>query len=233
MNLEWTTQKRKVKDLKGFDKNPRKLTNKQRSELRRSFEKFNLAEIPAVDVDGTILAGNQRVKTLIDLGRGDEEIDVRVPNRLLTDEERKEYVLRSNKNGADWDMSILLESFDESMLLDVGFKGAELQKAKNELGEDDDEKDDDFELPDMEIKAFEHWDYIVLVFKNSHDWLHAQQRFGLQDVNESWVKGKRKVGLGRVIDGAQFVQMLDSVEGQIGNDHEPQAVSVRNTTGAE
>lgn len=230
--ITWRTEKRKVSELLGFKANPRKLTNKQRTELRRSLEKFGLAEIPAVDADNTILAGNQRVKTLIDLGRGDDEIDVRIPSRQLTEEERKEYLLRSNKNGADWDMNILLAEFDESMLLDVGFKGAELEKAKSENG-DDESKEDDFEIPDMELKAFESWDYVVLVFKNTHDWLYATQRLGLKNVNESWVKGKKKVGLGRVIDGSQFIQVLDSVEGQVGHHHDSQADAVRDPAGAD
>jgi hypothetical protein len=51
--------------------------------LKRSLKKFNLAELPAINTDGTLVAGNQRVLALSLLGRGDEEIEVRVPNRPL------------------------------------------------------------------------------------------------------------------------------------------------------
>lgn len=118
--LQWHTEKRKINDLKAFDKNPRKLTEQQKQQLVASLQKFNLVEIPAIDVDGKIVAGHQRVSILKALGRGDEEIDLRVPNRPLTDEEFKEYNLRSNKNTGEWDYE-LLSIFGEDVLKDIGF----------------------------------------------------------------------------------------------------------------
>ena len=95
--LTWTTQKRKIKDLLPYEHNPRVLTKEQHTQLKKSLEKFDLAEIPAVDKDtNRIIAGHMRVKILIELGWGEEEIDVRIPNRKLTDEEFKEYNIRSN-----------------------------------------------------------------------------------------------------------------------------------------
>ena len=79
--------------------NPRKLTEKQYQNLKDSLEKFGLAEIPAVNTDNLVLAGHQRLKVLTDLFGKDHAIDVRVPNRKLTDAEAKEYNVRSNKNG--------------------------------------------------------------------------------------------------------------------------------------
>jgi hypothetical protein len=73
------------------------------SDLTRSLKKFNLVEVPAIDLDGKILAGHQRIKALQLLGRGGELIDVRVPNRKLTEKESKEYLIASNKLGGDWD----------------------------------------------------------------------------------------------------------------------------------
>ncbi len=123
--LQWHTEKRKINDLKAFDKNPRKLTEQQKQQLVASLQKFNLVEIPAIDVDGKIVAGHQRVSILKALGRGDEEIDLRVPNRPLTDEEFKEYNLRSNKNTGEWDYE-LLSIFGEDVLKDIGFGDDEL-----------------------------------------------------------------------------------------------------------
>lgn len=119
--LQWTTEKRLVKDLKLWGKNPRKITREQAERLYESLNKFNLVEIPAIDTDNTIIAGHQRITILLALGRGEESIDVRVPNRKLTDDEFQEYNLRSNKNTGEWDYE-LLANFDEAMLLAVGFK---------------------------------------------------------------------------------------------------------------
>jgi site-specific DNA-methyltransferase (adenine-specific) len=50
--------------------------------LLASITKFDLVEIPAVNTDGTIIAGHQRLRLLLELGREREMIDVRVPRRV-------------------------------------------------------------------------------------------------------------------------------------------------------
>lgn len=123
--LKWTTTKRRVKDLLPYEKNPRRLTPEQAAQLRASLEKFNLAEIPAIDTDGRIVAGHQRVAMLKLLGRENETIDVRIPNRKLTPEEFTEYNLRSNKNTGEWDQDLLAQ-VEEDILVSVGFAPNEL-----------------------------------------------------------------------------------------------------------
>lgn len=130
--LCWATISKKVNDLIPQELNPRKINDKQMSELKRSLKKFNLAEIPAIDLDGKILAGHQRVKALQLLGRGEELIDIRVPNRKLTDEESEEYLLASNKLGGEWDFD-LLKSFDMDILEFAGFDKIELSKEWDSL----------------------------------------------------------------------------------------------------
>lgn len=83
--LKWFTVQKKVDDLIPQKINPRKISDKQLKDLKKSLEKYNLVEIPAVDLDGNILAGHQRIRVLKILGRGSELIDVRQPNRKLTD----------------------------------------------------------------------------------------------------------------------------------------------------
>lgn len=149
MKLFWTTQKRKIKDLMPAEYNPRQMTEAQAKELRKSLQKFDLVEIPAIDEDGTILAGHMRVATLIDLGRGEEEIDVRVPNRKLTDKEAMEYNLRSNKNTGEWDMDKLF-AMPEELLGEVGFSNKEIQKlidGHTEAKEDDYDPEEGLKLP--------------------------------------------------------------------------------------
>lgn len=123
--LSWTTVQKRVDDLIPQEINPRKITDKQLSDLKHSLKKFNLVEIPAVDSDGTILAGHQRIKALQLLGRGKELIDIRVPNRKLTEQETKEYLIGSNKLGGDWDYD-LLKSFDFETLSFAGFDPIEI-----------------------------------------------------------------------------------------------------------
>lgn len=67
--LSWHTGKRKVKDLVPCNYNPRILSEEQKQQLTKSLQKFNLAEIPAINTDNTIIAGHQRITALILLGR--------------------------------------------------------------------------------------------------------------------------------------------------------------------
>lgn len=145
--LEWSTVQRKVNDLIPQTINPRKISDKQLSDLRKSFEKFNLVEIPAIDLDGKILAGHQRIKVLQILGRGEELIDVRIPNRQLAEQEAKEYLIGSNKLGGDWDYE-LLKSFDFETLEFAGFDKIEL----GELWDKEKEVSDDNFNIDRELK---------------------------------------------------------------------------------
>lgn len=134
--LYWTTEKRVISTILSHEKNPRKISDAQQKQLKESIAKFNFVEIPAIDKDNTILAGHQRLKVMVLLGRGDEEIDVRVPNRKLTKEERDEYLIRSNKNVGEWDFDIL-KDFDKDILKNIGFTGQELDKIFKGDKEDD------------------------------------------------------------------------------------------------
>lgn len=125
VNLVWRTEKRRVNDLLPHEKNPRVITEKQLADLKRSLKKFNLVEIPAIDTDNKIIAGHQRIKALQLLGRGEEEIEVRTPNRKLTRKEYEDYLLTSNAVGGDWNYD-LLKDFDVDLLIDIGFDDEEL-----------------------------------------------------------------------------------------------------------
>lgn len=60
--LEWKTEKRAISELVKSDINPRKITEEKKEALKRSLEKFNLAEIPCINKDNTVISGNQRLQ---------------------------------------------------------------------------------------------------------------------------------------------------------------------------
>lgn len=126
--LKWHTEKRKVKNLKFYEKNPRKMSDDDKKELSKSIDRFNLVEIPAINTDNMLVAGHQRIDDLLSKGRGDEEIDVRVPNRPLTKKEFREYNIRSNKNHGEFDNDILRKDFTLEELEFFGFDIKETEK---------------------------------------------------------------------------------------------------------
>ncbi len=152
-SLHWRTEKRKVAEIMPWEGNPRKISDEQAEQLKRSLEKFNLVEIPAIDMDNRLIAGHQRVKILLALGRGNEEIDVRVPNRKLTTEEFEEYNVRSNLTTGEFDWE-MLANFDESFLSDVGFSSQELDRIF-EVEEEPETFDLQKELEKLDINTIE------------------------------------------------------------------------------
>lgn len=148
--LEWHTEKLKVKDLVPCNYNPRKITPERLEKLKNSLEKYNLAEIPALNTDKVIIAGHQRVKVLMDLGRGDDLIDVRLPNRTLTDQEFKEYNVVSNISVGYWDVDILEECFADVDLLELGLDINDIELPSDILPDDlkqEEEKETDLTPP--------------------------------------------------------------------------------------
>ncbi len=140
--LVWHTEKRSVNELLPYSGNPRSISDKQMAALKKSLKQFNLVEIPAIDTNSKIIAGHQRIHALQLLGRGNELIDVRIPNRTLTKEEYERYLITSNAVTGDWDFE-KLKTFDLDILLDVGFDEKKLTNIWNESLE---AKDDDFEI---------------------------------------------------------------------------------------
>jgi len=148
--LKWQTKKVKVKDLVQLDINPRKISEQKKQKLIESLEKFDLVEIPAINTDMQIIGGNQRVTALMLVGRGDEEIDVRYPNRKLTPKEVKEYAIISNTHAGEFDFDILQLEFADINMGEIGFDipGLDDWKKQMENALALEAKEDDFEVPE-------------------------------------------------------------------------------------
>lgn len=132
----WNIAKRKVTDLKSYEKNPRKFTKKGLADLKESILKCGDANIITINLDNTVLGGHARLKVMKSLGIKD--VDVKVPERLLTEDEIQEVVIRLNANTAgEWDIEKLDCFFDKEKLgdwgLDIDFELSE----KKEVLEDD------------------------------------------------------------------------------------------------
>ena len=149
-DLNWLTKKAKVKDLIKLEINPRKITKEKQAKLLQSLEKFNLVDIPVVNTDFNIIGGNQRVTALMLAGRGEDEIDVRYPNRRLTDKEVKEYSIISNTHAGEFDFDVLDLEFKEIDLSEIGFDilGLDEWSLKQDKILAAEVTEDDFDVPE-------------------------------------------------------------------------------------
>ena len=117
--MKWVLKKLKVAQLKEWDKNPRQLTEKGLSDLRKSIENFGVAEPLTVNTDYTICGGHGRKKVLQEMGI--KEVDCYLPEKKLTPKQFEELNIRLNKNIAGvWDYDILANEWDAEKLIEWG-----------------------------------------------------------------------------------------------------------------
>lgn len=94
LNLKLT--KKRVLELRPADYNPRTITEAQLQKLKTSIQEFGYV-VPVIwnEKTDTIVSGHQRVKAFLDLGMGDEQIDVVVVN--LDDANERTLNVATNK----------------------------------------------------------------------------------------------------------------------------------------
>jgi hypothetical protein len=166
--MKWSTEKRKVSELVDNEINPRTISAKQKKDLSESLDKFGLAEIPAVNLDNVIIAGHQRIG-LLRASDPKAEIEVRVPDRLLTAEEVKEYMIRSNKNTGHFDYEMLQEKFDADELVNWGFSKNELPFIENEA-----------EVT-KKVCVTPELEYILISFDKADDYFNFIEKVGINE----------------------------------------------------
>ena len=169
--MKWHNEKRKLSELIPYEMNPRQLSVEQHEHLTASLKKFDLAEVPAINTDNTIVAGHQRVRILAELHGLDYEVDVRVPDKKLTKADFEEYLVRSNLNTGEWDFDQLANHFDTEDLVEWGF--------------DDSDFNLDFSDANKEIDVEDFEDNIELKFKLSQDeYAHVTSQLSTIDENK-------------------------------------------------
>ena len=123
--IKWKLVTKKVNELKAYHKNPRNITEQGLKDLKKSVDKFGLAELITINTDNTIIGGHARWQTL--KANGTKECDCLIPNRKLNDKEVEELNIRLNKNIAGtWDFDILANEFEMDDLIEWGFDKIEL-----------------------------------------------------------------------------------------------------------
>lgn len=118
--------KKKIKDLKPADYNPRKINDADFEQLKKSLEKFEAVEPAIINSfegrENIIVGGHQRIKAAKSLGW--KEFPCVMVNLDL--EQEKELNVRLNKNTGEFDFDVLKEEFQKDELLEFGFSDDEL-----------------------------------------------------------------------------------------------------------
>lgn len=119
MTIKWHIEKRKIDDLKHFEKNPRTASKENLNKLNESIKSIGMAQPINITLDNVVLSGNMRLEVLKQ--QGVKEVEVYVPDTELTEKQQKEIVIRMNSIIAgDWDYDLLSSDWEVEDLEEWG-----------------------------------------------------------------------------------------------------------------
>lgn len=195
-------QEMEIKKLKPYPNNPR--NNKASvTKVANSIKEFGFKVPIVIDSKNVIVAGHTRWLAAQTLGL--DQVPVIVADDL-TEEQVRAFRLADNKVGetSEWLMpSLELELLELKDFFDMPSFGFEV--GIEDEGKENSKSQTVYEQ--MELKAFEHWDYLVFVFDNQMDWLNIVSHFGIEKVNAGYGDIK-KVGVGRVVKGKRLLEAI-------------------------
>lgn len=124
LGIKWTAVIKNISELKHWDKNPRSISDVAYARLRDKIKLEGMHQVLTINIDGTVLSGNQRFDILKELGI--KEVWCMVPERELNELECDKVGLQSNIIEGMWDSELLLKNFELPLLLDQGLTRLEI-----------------------------------------------------------------------------------------------------------
>lgn len=128
----------KLKELKLHERNPRKITPEKLDKLTKSITDLpQMMELRPIIVDenNVILGGNMRYRALKKLGYKDIPDEWVKRADQLTEDQKREFVIKDNVGFGDWEIDILQEDYSIDELTDWGLD-IDLNDKSEELEED-------------------------------------------------------------------------------------------------
>jgi len=208
--------------LKPAAYNPRQISDGAMSGLKASLKRFGLVQPLVLNKrTGNLVGGHQRYKALVD--QGVKEADVVVVDLPETEEKALNMTLNNPEiqgeftaGALDILASIEMDAPDlaDDTLLSTLKKTLGAEDFETDGAEEGDDKPVEGEktIPEMELKPFEHFDYILVVANNVQDWNYLCERLGIAKVDATvagLAKKVRKIGLGRAIYASKLVELLE------------------------
>lgn len=141
-------QKFKINEIKLNPNNPRLIKDDKFEKLVKSIKEFpEMLDIRPIVVnsDMVILGGNMRFKACKEAGL--KEIPVIVADNL-TEEQQREFLIKDNTSGGEWDFEMLANEWDNNQLEEWGLDLVGFDINAEEYGED-------FSLPDGDKSPFQ------------------------------------------------------------------------------
>lgn len=224
----------------GYDKvNPEKLVPNPENwrlhgELQQKTMNDVLSEVGWIQnvivnkTTGRIVDGHLRVS--LALARGEKEVPVTYVELSEEDEKKALATLDPLSGLADADIeafSLLADTMETDSLWIKELLRKTSNDILNDREEDEEEEENphDKEIQEMELAPFEHYDYIVFMFRNDQDFSGACEKLGIEKASMTIPDSNRvKIGLGRVVDGAKAIAKLQGKQEDEDSDTEQGAI---------
>jgi hypothetical protein len=219
---------KRLEDLRQDEQNANAGTDRGMFSLRESVIRFGVGRGVVVDKKGRLIGGNKTHQVLSELGGFNVQVvpttgDTLVVTQRLDldlddteDPAARELAFADNRAqelNLAWDAQQVAAGVEQGLDLGAFFHQHELDAIINELAAEEDEAeeaDDHDPVPEMTVQPFEHYDYVMVVFRNTWDWSQAVDLLGIRPEGFSFTTSKgarhRKVGLCRVVDGQRFLE---------------------------
>jgi len=208
----------RIKDLQPDPHNFRKHTAENIGMLVDSLQETGAGRSILIDENKQIIAGNGVVEAAPAAGIEKVRIIHAEPNELiavqrtgLTPLQKKRMALFDNRTQelSSWEQQALAEEKDPSVFKGI-FSDEEVDELKQGWKEDA-AGESDKDVPGMELEPYEHYDYIVVLFRNVLDFQQAIEKFGLGTRQIVRRNAGQKIGFGRVVEGEKLLEIINDV----------------------
>lgn len=130
----------KISEIKNNQSNPRLIKDDKFKKLVESIKSFpKMMELRPIIIDDNniVLGGNMRLKALKEIGYKEISDNWIKKASDLTEEEKKEFIIKDNVGFGEWEWDTLANEWDEEKLLEWGLDLPEvLEAVKEEEGDD-------------------------------------------------------------------------------------------------
>ena len=164
--MDYKIELKNISEIKPNANNPRIIKNDKYKKLLKSIKEFpEMLKLRPIVIDelGQVLGGNMRFKACKEAGL--TQVPTIMANQL-TEEQKKEFIIKDNANFGDWDWDILVENSDWN-LKDIADWGIDVPKF------DDDSEDEDVDDRNINIDNLYQ---ITIDFKNEEELKEAYDR---------------------------------------------------------
>jgi len=212
----------KIKDLIFDDHNANAGTPRGRGLLENSLQKYGAGRSILLDKNNRIIAGNKTAETAGETGFDNVRI-VETDGREIIAVKRMDLDLKKDKRARE------LATMDNRVgQIDLEWKGPELSALANEgidlhelgftekemsdiLGKETETSVPGQNLQEMELKAWEKYDYIVIVARNEIDINRLYTIMDIKKEKAAMSASVVKTGTGRIVSAERFFQKIDQL----------------------